>query len=45
MSDFSNISDLIDKHSKALDLLRYEISKVIVGQEKLLNRLLTDLIC
>lgn len=45
MSDFSNISDLIDKHSKALDLLRYEISKVIVGQEKLLNRLLTALIC
>ena len=46
MSDtLSNVTDLIEKHSKSLDLLRYEIGKVLVGQEKLLNRLLTALIC
>ncbi|MBO7223840.1 MAG: AAA family ATPase, partial [Kiritimatiellae bacterium] len=46
MSDtLSNVTDLIEKHSKSLDLLRYEVGKVLVGQEKLLNRLLTALIC
>lgn len=46
MSDsFSNITDLIEKHSKSLDLLRYEIGNVIIGQKKLIDRLLTALIC
>lgn len=46
MSDsLSNVTDLIEKHGKSLDLLRYEVGKVLVGQEKLLNRLLTALIC
>lgn len=46
MSDtLSNVTELIEKHGKSLDLLRYEVGKVLVGQEKLLNRLLTALIC
>lgn len=41
----SEITNLIEKHGKSLELLRYEVSKVLVGQEKLMNRLLTALIC
>ncbi|MBQ8571074.1 MAG: MoxR family ATPase [Kiritimatiellae bacterium] len=41
----SEITNLIEKHEKSLELLRYEVSKVLVGQEKLMNRLLTALIC
>lgn len=46
MSDtLSNVTDLIEKHGKSLDLLRYEVGKVLVGQEKLIDRLLIALIC
>jgi hypothetical protein len=32
MSDtLSNVTELIEKHGKSLDLLRYEVGKVLVG--------------
>ena len=43
--DISQTTDLIGKQAGLIESLRNEVNKVIVGQEKLLDRMLIALIC
>ena len=42
--DFKELSDKIATHSRILDDIRREVKKVIVGQDKMLDRLLAGLL-
>ena len=45
MADITQITDMIKEQATHIDAVRQEVNKVLVGQEKLLDRLLIALMC
>jgi len=45
MADITQITDMIKEQATHIDAVRQEVNKVLVGQEKLLDRLLIALLC